>query len=575
MAPSLGFGLGLRPPHYKSVLATRPAVDWFEIVTENYMGAGGKPRHYLDGIRRRYPVVLHGVGLSIGSTGSLSKRYLADLKELADRIQPPFITDHLCWTSHRGRNAHDLLPLAYTQATLDHVVERVHQVQEALGRRLYLENPSAYVAFAANEMGEAEFLAALCRRAGSGILLDVNNLYVNAMNLGIDATEYLATLDPSWLCYFHLAGHTVQPDIRIDTHDEPVSTEVWALYREAVRRFPGVATLVEWDGRLPEFSRLHAELTRARAMHEAALLGDEPSTTVAAPWEARNPHGATTKGQTASVAWGELQDAFFQAATGQESLVEAARELELLVHGLPARALVGMNVYVEAYHLRLCEIARATYPALYQVLGDRPFNELVGAYLHVYPPCAASVKYAVAEIATYLMSDASAIDLGGLPMRVLADLAALEWATEDLFDAPDSPSPVGLSVLAEIQPDDWETLRFELIAALRVVATQYPVGEVIQAVKDGQAPARPTATPTWYLVARPDLTVEYEEITQLEALALTAVLRGATLPEAAAEIAAATTDGSAESLPALLVEYVAHWIRLGLVHGVADRLHCS
>jgi uncharacterized protein (UPF0276 family) len=267
---NLGFGLGLRPVHYDAILDDRAGaatcVDWFEALTENYLVPGGKPIHYLDRVRERFPIVLHGVSLSIGSVGPLDRDYLSALKALAQRVEPAWISDHLCWTGFGGVNTHDLLPLPLSEESLVHVTDRVRAVQDFLGRRILLENPSTYVDFACSAIPEAEFLAELARRADCLILLDVNNVYVSAFNHGFDAGAYLAALPPERVRQIHLAGHADRGTHIVDTHDRAVIDPVWSLYAEALRRFGLVATMIERDADIPPLVELVAELDRARTL---------------------------------------------------------------------------------------------------------------------------------------------------------------------------------------------------------------------------------------------------------------------------------------------------------------------
>ena len=269
--PDLGFGLGLRREHYRHVMTARPAVGWFEVISENFMVPGGNPRRVLEAVRRDYPVVLHGVSLSIGSIDPLDRRYLDQLAALARDVEPAWISDHLCWGSAHGMYAHDLLPIPYTEEALAHVTARVAAVQEHLGRRILLENPSSYLALKGADMTEWEFLAELARRADCGILLDVNNVYVSAHNQGFDPRAYLAGIPGERVGQIHLAGHTAQDNLLIDTHDGHVRAEVWALYAEAIARFGTRATMIEWDARVPAFEVLEDELARAVGHARAAL----------------------------------------------------------------------------------------------------------------------------------------------------------------------------------------------------------------------------------------------------------------------------------------------------------------
>jgi hypothetical protein len=269
-----GFGLGLRRQHYEAILAERPSVDWFEILTENYLVPGGKPRHYLDRIRALYPMVMHGVSLSIGSSDPLNRAYLAEVKALIERIQPAWLSDHLCWTGVGGVNLHDLLPLPYTEEALWHVVERVRQVQDFLGRQILLENVSSYLTYRASAMSEWEFLAAVATEADCLILLDINNIHVSAFNHGFDPLAYLDGIPADRVRQFHLAGHLNLGTHIVDTHDHPVIDAVWSLYEEAVRRFGVVPTMIERDDNIPELVELLAELDIARqhATHAGAAV---------------------------------------------------------------------------------------------------------------------------------------------------------------------------------------------------------------------------------------------------------------------------------------------------------------
>jgi len=262
--PRLGFGLGLRKEHYETILAEKPAVDWFEVITENYLVPGGKPLHYLDRIRADYPLVMHGVSLSVGGTDPLNFDYLTQLKTLAERIEPVWVSDHLCWTGIGGLNLHDLLPLPYTEEAVRHVAERVSQVQDFLGRRILLENVSSYVTYAHSEMAEWEFLAAIADRADCLILLDINNIYVSARNHGFDPRTYVRRVPGNRVWQLHIAGHLDLGNIVIDTHGDEVIEPVWSLYEFALNCLGPVSTMIERDDNIPPFAELMTELAVAR-----------------------------------------------------------------------------------------------------------------------------------------------------------------------------------------------------------------------------------------------------------------------------------------------------------------------
>ena len=267
-----GFGLGLRSEHYAAFESeSQQRVDWLEILSENYMVPGGAPLWHLDRIRRDFPMVMHGVSLNIGGNMPLDRDYLRDLKALAQRVQPGWISDHLCWTGINGVNLHDLLPLPYTEEALRHVCERIQQVQDILGRRLVIENPSTYVAFSANQMSEWVFLTEMLQRADCELLLDVNNVYVSSVNHGFNPQHYIDAIAPDRVRQIHLAGHEAHENYCIDTHDQPVSEAVWELYAYTTQRLAAVPTMIERDDNIPELSLLLDELDLARAVQAQAL----------------------------------------------------------------------------------------------------------------------------------------------------------------------------------------------------------------------------------------------------------------------------------------------------------------
>jgi uncharacterized protein (UPF0276 family) len=264
-------GIGLRSPHHRQVLAAPPAVGWLEVHSENFFGDGGEPLRVLEAVRARYPVSLHGVGLSLGSADELSRRHLEKLKTLAARIEPAAISEHLCWSSVGGKDLNDLLPLPYTREALDAVCTRVARTQDCLGRAILVENVSSYLRFAGAEIPEWEFVAAVARRTGCGILLDVNNIHVSASNHGFDARTYLDAMPLESVHEIHLAGYEEEDDgLLIDTHSRPVSAPVWRLYADALARFGPVATLIEWDNDIPPLATLVAEADRAERLLAAA-----------------------------------------------------------------------------------------------------------------------------------------------------------------------------------------------------------------------------------------------------------------------------------------------------------------
>ncbi len=267
--PFLGFGVGLRKPHYGFVLDNRPQMDWFEVISENFMVAGGRPLEVLGTVRENYPIVMHGVSMSIGSADPLNRKYLGALRDLARRFAPAWISDHLCWTGVGGRNLHDLLPLPYNEDAVRHVAGRIRRVQDILERTILIENVSSYMTYADSTMTEWEFLTAVAEEADCAILLDINNIFVSAFNHSLDPARYIDAVPVERVVQYHLAGHSDRGTHLLDTHDHPVCDEVWALYERAARRFGAVSALVEWDDKIPEFGVLAETAERARRIHDA------------------------------------------------------------------------------------------------------------------------------------------------------------------------------------------------------------------------------------------------------------------------------------------------------------------
>ncbi|HHF0525240.1 TPA: DUF692 domain-containing protein [Legionella anisa] len=270
--PFLGFGLGLRPDYYEEILEQKPNLDWFEILTENYMVPGGKPLYYLDQIRAHYPVVMHGVSLSLGSTDPLDRAYLKQLSALAARVEPVWISDHLCWTGVNGINAHDLLPVPYTRETVNHVVSRIQQVQDFLGRPILIENVSSYLTYKQSEMTEWEFIQEIVKQADCYILLDINNIYVSSVNHQFNPIDYIIAMPAERVAQIHLAGHANHGNYIIDTHDAPVIQPVWDLYAATLQRLGPISSMIERDDNMPPFAELLAEVNRARRIAESILV---------------------------------------------------------------------------------------------------------------------------------------------------------------------------------------------------------------------------------------------------------------------------------------------------------------
>lgn len=275
MEDFLGFGLGLRAPHFKTILETKPSVDWFEIISEDYMIPGGNPRYYLEKIRQDYPIVMHGVSMSLGSTDPLDKNYLQQLKALIDWVKPAWVSDHICWSGFNHIQMHDLLPLPYTEEAARHLASRIREVQDFLGQQILVENISSYADYKQSEMTEYEFITSVVTQADCLILLDVNNIYVNHYNHGIDPLAFLAGVPADRVQQIHLAGHQNYETHVVDTHDHPIIDPVWDLYARAVETFGAVSTMIERDDHIPPLEELLIELNQARGIAESILNVDK------------------------------------------------------------------------------------------------------------------------------------------------------------------------------------------------------------------------------------------------------------------------------------------------------------
>jgi hypothetical protein len=536
------FGVGFRTEHAGEIARAPGAVDWFEVLSDHYLGVGGKRRALLERLRAAHPLALHGVSLSIAGSEPLDRAYLDGLAALAAWLDPVFVSDHLCWTALGGHQSHDLLPVACTKQVLEHVAARVAHVQERLGRRLLLENASAYVAFRAREMEEADFLAELARRTGCGVLLDVNNLVVNAANLGIYPERALEALPADAVGYMHLAGHAVLPDVRIDTHDAAVPSAVWTLFEAAARRFPAAGVILERDDDLPAYPQLVAELEEARARHAAATQGE----TAAAP-----PASGSLARTSLSASWPDLQREFFARIVDQPLGQEQQGLSSLLDESLPVRAARGLRVYSDAYTASLRRALATNFAALARVLAPADFDRLAAAYLRAHPPRSFDYVRLGARLAEFVADFDFAADYG-VPRVVLAELAALEQLQLEVQDAPDAERSLAPAALAALAPADWERVRFAFADAFRLLRATHDVAAVVEAVAAGKDPARPAAEPVAYLISRAGEGVRTERLALREADVIDALLAGRSFREACGD-----DEAVAEAAASRLVEAAA------------------
>ena len=528
----LGVGVGLRTPHYQEFLAQRPKVGWLEVHSENYLDEGGWDWHVLAQLRRDYPVSLHGVGLGLGSAHGFSEAHLARVRALVARVEPVLVSEHLCWGAVGGRQLHDLLPLVLDQATLSLMVERVSRVQDALGRQLLLENVSTYVRFHADAMSEAEFLAALATRAGCGLLVDINNLYVNQCNHGEDALAAIAAIAPGMVGEMHLAGHLVTPQAVIDHHGGQVAEPVWQLYAAALQRFGAVPTLIEWDTDLPSLAVLLAEAGKAEALYAHAAIQPArlapltPLTPLAPvtpliPMAPLSPMAPLTVSGAAGAGAGGL-------AAGQQLFASA-----LLDAGLAPQALAQIKSPHGAHRFALyrgnqTETWRKTlasaFPVVLALVGADFFGGLARAYGRAQPSADPDLNHFGAHFADFLRSFPHVADYPYLP-----DMAALEWALHRAHYAP-AASPLSAAQLATLSPAQMEVASFRLHPAVHLLASDFAVVPLWQAHQPDGGVAFPEdmAVASYALIARPQWTPVLAPLSAASHAALTALARGET-----------------------------------------------
>lgn len=534
-----GVGVGLRAPHYRQFLEQRPKVDWLEVHTENFLDQSGWDWHVLQQLRRDYPFSLHGVGLGLGSARGFSASHLERVRALVERVEPMLVSEHLCWGAVHDRQLNDLLPLALTEAALDLLCERVERVQEAFQRRILLENVSTYVRFSADAMSEAEFMAALARRTGCGLLLDVNNLYVNQCNHGEDAQEALAAIVPGTVGEIHLAGHLATPAAVIDHHGAEVAPQVWALYQAALARFGRLPTLIEWDTDIPELDVLLGEARKAEVLAQA-VGRKEPGH--CAMWSAT---AAPDPARHAELA--QLQSAFSSA------LFDSRTEPDLLPHLKDAR-LDRLRLYRGNLTVTWDKALSSAYPVIRQLVGEEFFTALTRAYGMAHPSENPDLNQFGATFGSFLAGFKHVADFPYLP-----DMARLEWSLHRTHYAPDVPA-LSAADLASLGPDAFETARFTLHPAATLFASEWAVVPLWQAHQSASGVDFPDdlAAASCAVVARPRWKADVVPLAAAAHAALTLLAQGE--PMGTALDAAFELDDDFD-----ITNHLKQWIDLGLL----------
>ncbi len=581
-APFLGHGIGLRREHYAEILAGEVACDWFEAISENYMAVGGRARKVLLAVRERYPVTLHGVSLGIGNTDPQDEAYLEALVALAAEVEPAWVSDHLCWTGVEGRTSHDLLPLPYTEEALTHVVERVRRVQDRLGRPLVLENVSSYVTWRTSTIPEEEFLAELARRSGCGLLLDVNNVFVSATNHGGDPRRWLEAIPKGSVWQIHLAGPSEAGPLLVDTHDHPVRPEVWELYREAVRRFGEVSSLVEWDDRIPEIGVVLAERDKAAGIAAEARAGQleaderggesETGAVRAARGGVSGQRLFRTQASARSTENGpdpilptteNGPDPIFGLRGGQRVMMGLVRAPEGVAKALEERggareevaalfagdarmsAVARLEVYAGMYFFRLRDSLAEDFARTAAALGEARWHNLVTDYLLAHPPTSWSLRWAGEALPEFLRAHAY-----GAERPWLSDVAALEQARNEAFQALDA-TPLRPEELAFVLPEAWPRLRFVPAPGTALVSTRWDLAGWWGDAASGEPPGALEDEATLLVFRDAEDDIRHEAIAPEEAEAARLLLAGAPFAEvcgAFADAAADETDAARRAL---------------------------
>ncbi len=464
--------MGLRAPHYRAFLERRPAVDWLEVHSENYLERGGWDAHVLELLRADYPISLHGVGLGLGSASGFSMEHVRRVRDLVQRIDPVLVSEHLCWGAAGSRNLNDLLPMPLTEESLHLVAERVDRIQNMLGRRILLENVSTYLRYAADAMSETEFLAQLAARTGCGILLDVNNLYVNQRNHGEDAMAALSALLPNTVGEIHLAGHLVTPEAVIDHHGDRVAPQVWDLYRAALRRFGAVPTLIEWDTDLPKLEVLLAEADLARIIMQDSLP-------LAAPSQLE-----------------QTQTAF------AEALFDAGKEDRALplFKGDAGLAEQRLALYRGNLSGTWDKTLANAYPVLQALVGEEFFAALARAYGRAHPSTDGDLNRFGGQFAEFLAGFEHVAEYPYFP-----DMARLEWALHRAHYADAAPI-LDAAALSAIAPAQMDSARLKLHPACSLFASSWAIVALWQAHQPGGGQDFPAelGQASHALIARPN-----------------------------------------------------------------------
>lgn len=541
--PNLGFGMGLRTKHYPDILDKWPEVDWFEVISENFMETDGRPRRILERVREHYPIVMHGVGLSIGSSDTIDMAYLQKLKALAEWLKPAWVSDHVCWTGINKVNSHDLLPMPYTEESLALIVDNIKRVQDYLGRTILLENPSTYLEFKASHIPEWEFIARMAEEADCGLLLDVNNVYVSCYNHRLDPKTYLDAIPTDRVVQIHLAGHENHGTHIVDTHSDHVVDRVWDLYSYAISRIGAVSTMVEWDENIPEFSVLKAEVEKAKAFAGRPItLQPEHN------HNQREEHGASTiKGYVNLL--GAMQEAILSAD------MEKAKPEQWIRAKKDFAPDAQLNVYVKGYRYRLFDIVSEDYNATRYRLGDETMDRLLRSFVEETPSNYYNLSRYAQRFPDYIR-DVVAPDV--------YELARLEGILTEVFDEPET-LPLSAEALSALDPEAFFTQKLPLRKACRLSTMDYATNAFYSAFHQEEKP-KPSEKGEYFLaVFRHEDSVWRMELEKEEYQLLGYLKEGYSIGDALEKYLESDSVTNPEGIITNLQQWLARWVRNGLL----------
>lgn len=539
--PYLGFGLGFRPTHFSDIIEHKPDVDWFEVISENYMDTGGPQRRILDQLKERYPLVMHGVSLSIGTVDPINSEYLDKLKKLADDVKPKWISDHLCWTGIAHKNTHDLLPVPYTEEALKHIIERIKQVQDYLGRQIVLENPSTYLEFTASSMSEWEFIARMVDGSGCGLLLDVNNIYVSCYNHRWDPKTYIDAMPLGSVAQIHLAGHSNMGTHIIDTHDDHVVDEVWTLYSYVINKAGPISTMIEWDDKIPEFPVVMEELNKARHWAQSQ---DGP---VEFPrfQSFRDNIRPSEKLTPYEDELGMMQDAILK---GDGNEMDPDLRIIPKPDFSPAEQIQS---YIDGYRYRLYDVVHEDFPALIAAMGEGAFEEMLDAYIEATPSEHFNVARYVEQFPEYVRE-------GQDPF--FYELSVLETVLTRIHDAEET-DVLGQDDLGGVTPETFMDLKLNPRSALKLLAFSYPVNAYYDAHLNGENPDIPEKSPSFLVVYRHEDQIWRLDLEEREYMVLSSLFNGLPVGEA---LSAAVPEEDEDAMANVGV-WFSKWMSNGLL----------